>query len=86
MKIAIDVKNMKKAIRPSSGDVIMFNGNDWYITTKEDLFKEYQEKVDAKLSEVENELLELRRFKTEVSSQLIEMSEVIKSFVKLQGE
>lgn len=86
MKFAVDVKNMKKAISPSKGDVIMYDGKNWYITTKEDLFKEYQDKIDARIAEADRKLAEVDTFKAQISSQLIEMSEIIKKFVNSQGE
>lgn len=86
MKIALNIKNMKKAIRPANDDVIIFDGKDWYITTKETLFKEYQDKVDAKIAEVNAKIAEMEAYKGEVSSQITEMAEVIKKFVKMEGD
>ena len=86
LKVGLEIKNGSKIFKPKKGDVVIYNGKEWYVTTKEDIFKEYQDKVDAQLKEVEDAVKELETFKAEVSSQLIEMSEIIKQFVKLQGE
>ena len=86
LKVCLEIKNGSKVLKPKSGDVIIFDGKEWYVTTKEDIFAEYQAKVNAKIQEVEAELSELRQFKSEVSSQMIEMSETIKKFINYQGE
>ena len=85
-KVGLEIKNGSKALKPKKGDVIIFDGKEWYVTTKDDIFREYQEKMDEKLAEIERELVELRQFKREVSEQIIEMSEIVKGFVKLQGD
>lgn len=82
VKVALEIKNGSKVFKPKKGDVIIFDGKEWYVTTKEDIFAEYQAKVDAKLNDVENELVSLRQFKSDVSSQIIEMSEIIKNFIE----
>lgn len=90
MKLVIDVKTNKKMLAPSKDNVILYDGKQWYITTKDDIFKEYQEKVDAKLTEVTNQLEKERKeneeFKANVSSQIVEISENVKKFIKLQGD
>lgn len=86
MKVALNIKNMKKAIRPSADDVIIYDGKDWYITTKETLFKEYQDKVDTKLAEVNAKVVEMEAYKRETSSQIAELAEVIRQFVQLEGD
>ena len=75
-----------KTLEPKKGDVIIFDGKDWYVTTKDDIFAEYQEKVNAGLQEVQRELQELRRYKGEVASQMAEMGTLIRDFIKSQGE
>ena len=84
MKIALEVNTNKKAIKPSKNDVIIYDGKEWYVTTKEALFKEYEEKVDAKLKEVDRELQAIQDFKQEVSSQMVEMSKAVKRAILLQ--
>lgn len=86
VKVGLNIKNGSKTFKPKAGDVIIFDGKDWYVTTKEDIFKEYQDKVDAKLQEVDNELREIRDFKVGISQQMIELGETVKKFVNLQGD
>lgn len=86
MKIALNIKNMRKAMRPSNDDVIVYDGKEWYITTKETLFKEYQDKVDARLAAVDAKIAEMEAYKGEVSSQIAELAEVIRQFVQMEGD
>ena len=86
VKVGLNIKNGSKVFKPQKGDVIIFDGKDWYVTTKDDIFSEYQEKVDNKLVEIEANLREMEEYKGEISSQVAEMSEIIKQFIKLQGE
>ena len=82
IKVGLNIKNSSKAIKPTKGDIVIFDGKDWYVTTKEDILKEYREK----LAEINQKLQEMEQFKREISAQIKEMSEIIKKFVKLQGE
>ena len=97
VKVGLNIKNGSKVFKPKAGDVVIFDGEDWYITTKDDIFREYQEKMDAELAKVEAKLAEVteklrteleknEQFKREVSSQIIEISENVKKFIKLQGD
>ena len=86
VKVGLTIKNGSKVFKPKKGDMIVFDGKDWYVTTKEDIFAEYQEKVDAQLQEVQRELQELRQYKGEVASQMSEMGTLVKNFIKSQGE
>ena len=86
MKIGLEIKNASQVFKPKKGDVILFDGKNWYITTKEDIFREYEEKVDSKITEVNNELNELRAYKAEVSKQIKKMAEAIRKFISLEGD
>jgi len=86
VKVGLTIKNGSKVFKPKKGDMIIFDGKDWYVTTKDDIFAEYQEKVNAKLQEVQRELQELRQYKGEVASQIAKMGTLIKDFIKSQGE
>lgn len=74
MKVVLEVKNISKVVKPSTNHVMLYDGKQWYITTKQDLFKEYDEKIkELELLKKENE-----KFKKDVLSQLMKMGEIIK--------
>ena len=79
MKIALEIKNMKKAIKPSINDIIIYDGKDWYITTKEELFKEYDEKFDEKLAECDHKIAEMNELSVNVAKQLLDFEDIIRS-------
>ena len=84
MRIAIDVKTNKKAFHPGKEDLILYDGKQWYVTTKADVFKEYEQKMDAKIKEFEALVKEVNDYRAELSEQMIQMSETVKKFVELQ--
>ena len=86
VKIGLNVKNGSKIMKPKQGDVIIYDGKDWYVTTKDDIFREYQLKVDNKLKEINEKLCLMEEYKREISSQMTTMSDAIKNFIQLQGD
>ena len=86
LKVGLEIKNGSKIFKPKKGDVVIFDGKEWYVTTKDDIFKEYQDKVDAKLVLVEEKVAEMERYKRETAAQIAEMAAVIKQFVELEGD
>jgi len=74
MKLILDIKNASKALNPQKNCVILYNGVDWYVTTKDDILKEDK----ALFDECQKELNEMKQLKKEVASQLLDMSELIK--------
>lgn len=86
VKVGLNIKNGSKVMKSKEGDVIIFDGKDWYVTTKDAIFKEYQEKVDAKLEQVQEKLVDMENYKKDISQQMKTMSEAIKKFVNLQGD
>lgn len=86
IKVGLEIKNGSRILKPKKGDVVIFDGKEWYVTTKDDIFKEYQTKVDAKLSEIDAELESIKQYKSEISGQITEMAEAIKQFIKLEGD
>lgn len=82
MHVIMDIKNMSKITKPSVNNVILYDGKTWYVTTKQELFKEY----DAKLKKFDEVLEEMKKLKKEVASQLMEMSDFIKKLYSKQGE
>lgn len=90
MKIAIDLKNTSRGLKPKNDDVIIFDSKEkqWYITTKEELLKEDKKLLDecknqlkANEKEVEKMRKEYSDFKVKVAEQLLNMSEVMKKIV-----
>ena len=83
MKIALEVKNSSKVVRPSVNNVIIYDGEQWYVTTKEALFGEYESKIDAKLQEIQNLINTLRSdntsFKNTVSQQITDITTIVES-------
>lgn len=86
VKVGLNIKNGSKVFKPTPGDVVIFDGKDWYVTTKSDIFREYEQKMDGKLAEIEEKLLEIEEYKRQISAQMVEMSDTIRQFVKLEGE
>ena len=86
VKIGLDIKNGSKAFKPKKGDVVIFDGKEWYVTTKEDIFAEYERKVDEKLQEVTDSLRKIENYKQEISEQVIAIGEAVRDFMKLQGD
>ena len=86
MKIGLEIKNGSKVFKPKKDDVIIFDGKDWYVTTKNDIFEEYQNKVDAKLQAVQEALESIAEYKAQVSAQMVELSTIIRNFIRTQGE
>lgn len=74
MKIALTVKNTSRTFKPTTNDVILYDGEMWYVTTKNDVLKEANET----LQKCKEELAKIEEFKKEVASQLLEMSELLK--------
>lgn len=90
MKVLLDVKNPSALKEPRKDQIIIFDGNKWYITTRQDLFKEYEEKVDAKIAELEQKAIDLenenKEFKNSVSKDIITMSDVIEQMLVANGK
>lgn len=79
MKLTLDIKNISGVVKPEIGNVILFDGNKWYVTTKEDIIKETLELLENSKKELERLKKENESFKKDVASQLLEMSELIKT-------
>ena len=85
IKVALNIKNGSKVFKPTEGSLILYDGKDWYVTTKEDLFKEYDEHFADKIAECNQKIEEITVLKQELAAQMVEYSEMIKTIV-LQGE
>lgn len=78
MKLALDIKNTSRAVKPIKDDVIIYDGNSWYITTKENILKEDREMLENFKKENEKKNEEMKKLKKDVANQLYKMSELIK--------
>lgn len=88
MKLTLDIKNFKRIIKPTKDDVILYDGKEWYVTTKKDLFEELSRKFDEreievenKLSEIKNVIEEFKQIKVENAKQISTMSKTIKDLI-----
>lgn len=86
MKVVLEVKNTSKIIKPTENDVILYDGKQWFVTTKQILFKDW----NKLLSQCEKKLADLEKqnsdFKREVGLQLKEMTELIQKLFEAKGE
>lgn len=78
MKIVLTVKNTPQVMKPSTNNVIVYDGKQWYVTTKDDLLKEAYSLVDEAKRELAKIKADNEAYKREVAGQLLEMSELIK--------
>lgn len=97
MEIAFTVKNMPRALKPQKDDVLIYDGQLWYITTKTELFREYDEHFNEKLNECNQKLLELQQekeqlladlneFKAVIARQMLEYGQLIREVVLREGD
>lgn len=93
MKIGLDVKNPKKAIKPNKSDLIVYDGKEWYVTTKEELYKDLCERLAqkekelaAKVAECDEKIAEVNKLKVDVAKQLLEFGEIVTSLVSKEGK
>lgn len=86
MQVVLTVKNTHKIIEPIKNNVILYDGKDWYVTTKEKLFEEWTELISQCRQDLANLKQENLEFKQDVSQQLLEMTELIHRLLELQGD
>ena len=86
MKVALDIRNMSKLVKPSSNDVIVYDGKEWYVTTKEDILKEANDLLSECRTELANEQEANRRFREQVSQDMSELTGMVRSLLSLKGE
>lgn len=82
MKLGLDIKNPRKAIRPSKDDIIIYDGKQWYVTTKEDLFKEFEERISTKEKELDDKIEEMNEFKVKSAKQIATIAQIVEDFIK----
>ncbi len=89
MKTVLTIKNLSKMKTLKSDDMVLYDGKNWYVTTKEAIFKEYQEKVDKELAALKKEKDDLKasndEFQLNVAKQINEMSSLIEQLVLNKG-
>ena len=86
MEVAFEVKNMSRAFKPKQDDILIYDGKTWYITTRKELFKEYETHFDEKIAECNEKIREMNETKAEIAQQMLEFGEVIKQVVLKEGE
>lgn len=81
MKMTLEIKNLSGVTKPKKDNIIIYDGKEWYVTTKEALFGEYEKRVSKILDTVLKELSatkeENKKFKVQIASQMKDMSKVI---------
>ena len=82
MEVMLDIKNIPKAMQPTTNDVILFNGKTWYLTTREallkeayDLLKECKNNCEKSLNEIKAENNEFKRTTADQMKRLVELVE-----------
>lgn len=79
MKIVLDVKNSSKVLNPGGGDVLLYDGTKWYVTTKDELLKESKAALDKSEDTYKKLKKEMADFRKKVSEDMVKMSnEIIK--------
>ena len=89
MKLGLEIKNSGKAIRPSKNNIILYDGKQWYVTTKDELFKEFKERMDAKEKELDNKIeecnakiSEMNEAKRKNAEQILTIAAAVENFIK----
>lgn len=86
MKVALEIRNLSKLKNPTKNDVIIFDGKEWYITTKEEILKE----ANDLLLECKRELASVKRenkeFKQQTSKDILELTDTVRALLELKGE
>ena len=86
MRVALDIKNMSKLTKPTKNDVIVYDGKEWYITTKDDLLKEAMDlvhKCENTLEEFKQDNLE---FKAQTSKDIKDITDTAGKLLELKGD
>lgn len=77
MNLALNVITNKKAIRPSKDNLILYDGKNWYITTKQDVFKEMVDYVNKANEELEKLKQETAQFKLDTAEQILKLTNLV---------
>lgn len=90
MKVVFEVKrnkeNGKSSLNIKKGDVLLYNGSEWYVTTQEELFMEYNKKINNAITEYDRKFKALEKeyeqFLTEYTEQNTKLINLIEGLVK----
>ena len=86
MKLILDVKTNKKAVKPSKDNVVLYDGKDWYVTTKQELFKEYDKYFADVIAECNAKIKEMNALKVELAKQMLDLQEVVRVAVLKENQ
>lgn len=82
MKIALDIKNGSKVLKPTTDNVILFDGEKWYVTTKQDLLNDCYKLVEQANKDLDEMINENAKFKKEIAEKMLVMSTEIKKLLE----
>lgn len=86
MKIVLDVNDCSKIIQPNTNAIVLYDGKKWYVTTKQNIFSEYEDKIVKLNTAYEKLVEENKQFKSAVSKQINEMADLIQNLYSGKGE
>ena len=86
MRVALDIKNLSKLKEPSINDVIIYDGKQWYVTTKDDILKEANDLLLECKEELAKTKRENQEFKQQTSKDILELTDTVKKLLELKGE
>lgn len=86
MRVALEIRNLSKLKKPTENDVIIFDGKEWYITTKEEILKEANDLLLECKQELANMKKENKEFKQQTSKDILELTNTVRSLLELKGE
>ena len=80
--VLLNIKNVPKVMKPTRDDVVVYNGKEWYITTKESLLADAYKLLGECKAELEKVKKENSDFKKSVAKQMVELSELVGKLYK----
>ena len=86
MKVALEIRNLSKLKNPIKNDVIIFDGKEWYITTKEEILKEANDLLLECKQELASVKRENKEFKQQTSKDILELTDTVRTLLELKGE
>lgn len=86
MNVNLNIKNLSRLKEPKKGDVILFDGKEWYITTKDDVLQDAKILLDKCNEKIELLEKQNNEFKAKTSRDILEITETIKKIYELKGD